>query len=646
MEAGKATKASGCCSWAFPIVLACLVLPAMPMPAEGAKPAQAAVPLSFLAAREAAGSGDWGKASAFLSEARSVDPSNSDILYLSALAALKTDDDARGALVSLEESLAALRFDLYRPRDAAVLRLSLLIRIGRAADALAGLSAPAPRGLSANGLDPEYRYLRTEAFLSLGKASEAISELTLAAQRFPDDPRFPRLFFLRFPGPPASSATRSLGELFARRVGRFEDLDPEIAVLAAPYTLDPARRLSAVQAFRARGLKSVIATLVALEYGIVSDEGAVSEFFALDSPRQISDLVRLASMLGTEPGRQALRVALRRFSGILLADGEGEGFARETATYLNGGLVSWKRDTDRDGRPEYVVVLREGLPQSALIRLPGLGLVVQYSSYPYVSAMDFGQELYRFGPESQAYAPLALTPFPTADDPVIYLAKGLEPNMPTMEAAASTALEVDRKDGASLEVTSLDKGLPLRRELFREGKVEAILLYENGLPSREALDLDGDGYFETERHYRTASDGNAAGTYSFRIDADRDGIFEYREDSVFPFLKEWDLDKDGIMDARQLSLSAGGWLREFASRLDGRFDETLEVDALGHIANITRDGLKVVLVQDANPRLRWIQAKPFDLGSHLPQMEGLHSFADRRYRLVYVGAEAFAELLP
>jgi hypothetical protein len=633
-----------------------------------------------------AAAGDWKSAASALEDARLALPDNADILYLSALVSLKLNGEVHPALSWLQAGLVSGRFELYSAQDAGDLAASLLIRLRRYEEALGLLSSLPEAVQPSRGLDPEYRRLRAQAFLGLGKRPSAVSELRAGAERFPADPRFARLFFERFAAAPLP-AERDLADLFLGRLGLLAAQDPELPLIALPFMVLPADRENAVRAARALGIKSARASLLGLEYGLIGDEAAVKEFFAGpagsaagradgeadgDSRIDLANLASLSGLIGTDSGRAAFAAALSGFSGIICADRDGDGFIEEESRYGSGLLSAWSLDSDQDGRPELSLACREGLPVSCALRRPGTALDIEYSHYPYVSHIAFWDGTgrgggdravsYRFGPEALPFAPLGLRPFPDAKDSAIFLAGPQAAALPTERAAAGAALETDYREGEILNVVSLDRGLPLRREAFQAGKILSVTLYEKGLPKREMRDSDGDGRFETEISYLaaprpadpTASPGPAvpegpARTVA-RVDADGDGIFEYSEADFPPFRKEWDLDRNGSADVVQLSVetgpAAGGSRREFSSRLDGRFDEVLVCDSGGRIISFTRDGKALALVQDSNPALRWIGAKPFDLGSNLASASGVYNYMNARYRLVVLPSGSFAEVLP
>jgi len=69
-------------------------------------------------------------------------------------------------------------------------------------------------------------------------------------------------------------------------------------------------------------------------------------------------------------------------------------------------------------------------------------------------------------------------------------------------------------------------------------------------------------------------------------------------------------------------------------------------DAAGHVTAVTRNGRPLALIRDANPAIYWLGKKEFDLGGNAPAREGIYTYMNHRYRIVYSGLEAFAELVP
>lgn len=215
---------------------------------------------------------------------------------------------------------------------------------------------------------------------------------------------------------------------------------------------------------------------------------------------------------------------------------------------------------------------------------------------------------------------------------------------PSERSCVAAALSVTVDSGSSTRVTQLDRGMPLSSTSYEGGRLYSTTAYERGRPVLEKADPDGEGRFRTERGYYSKPDGSSDIAW-IRSDSKGDGVFDYYEQTVFPFRKEWDFDRNGSVDAAQFQLADGSMEQDFSSRLDGRLDESLIVKS-GKIVALTRDGVSLALLPDANARLTWIGRKSFDLGRNLPEGEGFFYHMGTRYRLTRIGDLAFAELIP
>ncbi len=538
---------------------------------------------------------------------------------------------------------------MYSDRDAAVIQAEALVRMRRWREALEAAS-------SASGLatDPALRLIRAKAFAGLGDRAAFIGEIRYSIERFPDDPAFPRLYLSRAPARPASLAERSLGELVAERAAGYAESDPEIPVLAAPLMASRSDRENAVLAFRAAGGSSAAATLGALEYGLIDEAKAISEFFGGGFAQRVDGLSRLASLMRTPEARKSLASALASWSGAVEADRDGDGVAEETFELSRGLVSAWRIDADQDAAFDLEAAFADGLPASIELSAGGLELRAEYGDFPYLAGLRFedgkGSRSYSFGPGALAYAPLRMRLFVGEGRQSIYLPEPLESPVPTEMACASAALGV-RSSGAGLaarlidyEETALLRGVPHSSRAFRAGRLYSTTAYERGNRAVERADEDGDGRFEVERSY--APLGSSASELAWtRIDTDGDGVFDYREEAAPPYRKEWDYDGDGSVDAAQYVLPDGSIRGEFSSRVDGRLDEAVTVKD-GRVVELLREGKPVALIPDTNPALAWIGTKPFDLGSALPPGEGFFTRSGLRFRLVRVGSFAFAEVLP
>ena len=632
-------------------------------------------------ARALSKAGDWKEATALLVEARAHDGSDSDIRYLSALAFREAKAPLGDALAELGAALSSGLFSDYSESEARGLAADLLISERRWADALAMLEPL--KGLGA--LDPRYRLARAKAFLGLGDDRSYAAELAEAMRRFPDDPLFPRLLFSREyarerasgSSSTASSALRGLVELALSRITRYSASDPELAILAAPFMSDPKAASDAVLAFRAvRGGAagggaanggSPEASLLALEYGLIDETQALDEL--LSGPRApiLGDVERVLVLARSEAGRGAIASLLGSYSGRIEADRDGDGLPEQAISFSKGLATSVSIDADQDGASELEIAFTGGLPRSAVLRrnVPqeGGSSTFVYADYPLLESVREdgvdGQASYSLEAGALAYAPVRMTLVAGSGRSAFYVPEPTGASAPTERAIVSLALTRSSERGAEVELVYLDRGIPVKSEQRRGGRLVSKTEYRLGLPFLEKADLDGDGRFETERGYEAAASATALSSFAdaeasaasatalawARVDADGDGLFEYSEEARFPFRKEWDLDANGSVDAVHYRLEDGKTRCEYSSRLDGRFDETLTLRADGAILSLMKEGRDLALIADANPSLSWIGVKPFDLGSDLPSGEGIFKLKGARFRIVRVGQRSFAEVI-
>jgi hypothetical protein len=595
-------------------------------------------------ARQAAGVGDWETAALCLAEAATHDPGDADILYLRALASVKSGLSLDEALWNLDGALATGRFSYYTRRDASILKAEILVRERRWTDALGAIDPPALDSAA----DPALHLIRARALAGLGRQRAFTEELSFALRRFPDDPAFARLFLTHAGNVPDSAEARELGEIILSRLTRYSAVDPELPVLASPLIGDISVRRDAVTAYRAVGGSSAAASLRALEYGLIDEASASAELLASAHPVALKSLASLWALAGSPAGRDQVFQALAEWSGTVEEDLDGDGIAEGSFTIANGLVTGWNLDSRQNGMIDSRAIFADGLPASITLERTGLEIEIAYSVYPAVSSVSFYEKGerrgYSFGPEAFSFSPIDMRVFAGTGKTAIFFPFPVSVPDPSDRSCMAAALSIMVEAGSSRSVTLLEKGIPISSSAYRDGRLFSTTTYSRGSPVLERIDSDGDGRFETERFFSMDADGVARPSW-LRTDLNGDGVFEYREQLVFPFRKEWDYDGNGSIDALQFQLADGSIEKQFSSRLDGRLDEAVVVKG-GKIVSLARDGVSLPLLPDANPQLTWIGKKSFDLGRNLPRGEGIFSTMGKRYRLTRIGEFAFAELVP
>lgn len=627
-------------------ILACLASPSFAAPSASPNAApRAAVARELLdQARQYAGVGDWAVASACLAEAEVDDPTDSDVLYLSALASVKRSESLDAALAKLDAALASSRFAYYGTWDARILKAELLTRERRWSEALGALGNPDPIALA----DPAYALVRARALALSSQDAAFARAIADALRRFPDDAAVARLFLARAGRLPASEAARADLALVLGRLPSYAVNDPELPVLAAPFMQGLGARRDAVLAYRAAGRSSAAATARALEYGLVDERAAASELLSGAYPVTLGDLSSLYALAGSPEGRAAVHAALSSWSGRVLVDADSDGVYEASFSLASGLATGYWLDSRQIGAVDESASFADGLPSSLRLSKAGAEIEVSYSSYPAVASVSFAEKgekrIYSFSPESYSYAPIEMRSFSGSGKDELFLPYPRALPIPSEQLCLGLALSVETDKGDMRSLVLVEGGRPISSVSYEGPRVYSTSSYDKGAPLLERVDADGDGRFETERGFSKTEDGSWKPAW-LRTDADGDGIFEYRESLLPPYAKEWDFDGNGSVDARSTVLADRSVQTEYSSRLDGVLDERLVVKD-GKIVSLARRGIELPFIGDSNPSLTWIGSKKFDLGGNLPEGEGVFSHMGKRYRLTRVGDLAFAELVP
>ena len=600
-------------------------------------------------AQTAAGLGEWADARAYIAEGLVQDPADSDLLYMRALCSTKLDSSLDTAIGDLNAAFASARFASYSQREAYELKAELLIHERRWQEALDAIGksgqGPLPR---AGAGEPSTLLAMARAYAGIGDRKDFEAAIEAALRRYPDETVFPRLFLAHASLIPDSDGMRSIGDAILRRLPGYAETDPELRVLAAPLMSGITEQRKAVLAFRSMGGISSAASLRALEYGLIGEAQAASELLVDGRTAALGDITSLLALSGSPAGRSAVVAAISAWTGTVLVDADGDGIYEGRFSLAKGKATSYDLDSRQAGLVDLHVEFADGFPMAARLQREDASIEIVYSAFPSAASVSFtdsdGKRGYIFGPDAFRYSPVSMRAFVGLDAEAIYFPYPTAFPDPAETACAAAASSVETLQDGHRTLTMLDKGLPMSSTSYEGQRIISITDFEKGRPAKIRIDTDGDGRFETRGRFAADATRTSAPEW-LETDVDGDGVYEYREQTVFPFRQEWDFDGDGSVDALRFHRSDGAIEEDFSSHLDGRLDEALVIQD-GRIVSLKRDGSDIAFVPDSNPSLTWLGAKSFDLGSNLPNGEGLFSAMGKRYRLSRVGSLAFAELIP
>jgi tetratricopeptide (TPR) repeat protein len=574
-----------------------------------------------------------------------ADPGNADFLFISAKAGYRSSGPEAGlvhpALDAVAAALASGRLS-QMDRDAAItFQASLLSRLHRWNEALTllGRLGPAP--------DAEAWLLKCSLLLAIGQRDAALLQFERAVASFPTDPGFPRLFFSSgafSPGP----RTERLAALWRRSFDRLSSADPDIVIPMLEALPSREARRNQLAAYRVMGGKAGIPELI--EYGVLDFKAGIAEALPPTGQVELTTLRHLAGLLRDTGDAAVLAAALSGFSGSISEDADGDSFAEAVTTYDSGQPSSWRHDADQDGAFERALDFRYGEPATLSVAADGANWVFSYEGYPRLGAavldtIEGSRSVWILAPEVLALAPFRLGAVEGITGSFI-LPMATEARLPSESALAGAAVRLSVSTLSETLEIDLEGGKAVTATGYLSGGILSRIEYRDGRPLQERLDQDGDGRFESLLVLDPGSDPARPVVRETRSDIDGDGYAEFVELLGPPLTRSWDPDADGRVDIRETKLLDGSLRREFSSRGDGIFDESVLVSSDGTARAFGRGGRSIPVLPDSNPSIRWVGQMPFDLGPGFVPHEGEYEVLGIRYILYPLGKLWFAEVRP
>ncbi len=470
------------------------------------------------------------------------DRENSDALYVLAMVESLDQQTLHSAADRLEEAIELGRFRHTSERDARLLHSEILLDSGEYEKSRSVLEPI----LIGDPLDRDALWLTARALKRSGDSAAAHETAREADTLYPDDPRFFRVLLELDDAPGFEELRRIENDPMPENQHWYALLLRYVQVAATESDRERAVRLY----LEHHGDDPAI-------FGYahhLDDEDRITRFFDLGGDRDIGLIQALYAEVG-ERGRDMLRDRFDDFSGTLILDRERRGLADERFDFENGLLVRWEIDERVDGRPEWVVEFSsdDGDPRRVVRRIDspeGLDVVdLTYRHYPEVAHAATGDERIFLRPRSFEYPILdPESPWFETEHSVFFpFSLSAPPFEPERDRLLTESYLVQRRDDDRIHASvRMRNGVPVleSRDTLGDGRVDAVLYYEDGTVRRALRDPTGDGVFNVFEEY---DDGVLSW---IGYDSNRDGIYDFIESYEDGRLAEWDYDGDRRVDVR------------------------------------------------------------------------------------------------
>ncbi|MDR2588437.1 MAG: hypothetical protein LBC67_03325 [Spirochaetales bacterium] len=551
--------------------------------------------LYFESAKNFAEAASRAEALEFLKSALIFRPEYSDALLLqSRLFA----EEASGLPRALEAARSAVKHGTWEASsrsEGALFLAGLLVDTKNWKEALTLIESLPPGTPSADEL-----VLKLRCYRGLRDRLKLDAVLKTALEGFPQDSRFLEIFF------------KTADPLKPDTVKRFELMDKTLAQNLPAFA---AYILSAKSAdniltlawdyFRAGGNDPAVSCLL-MEQGLVEPVREMERFVSLGGMKRL-DLLRKAFLSTRQKHPSLVAELLAAFTGVSVLDKDGDAIPEERFHVKSGEPFLWEIDRDQDGVAEISVEFGSRRfspasrfspePERITYRQGGTVMVCIYAGYPYLEKVLYEDEVVL--PQSWLSSAEDAAALAFRRSGAAFLGNSSPVQRRVLNHISPASLGVEILSGSSFAEEPFGKipwigyALNARAEFLPLEKVHSFTsMYEERnsasadyakrvfLRGGEAVQIDivfSGGEKEIILH-RIVLDGGRI-SYGLR-DIDRDGVFDVREffedgklrslslgkeggkeeyrETFFPdILKEWDFNRDGIIDARELWTSAG-----------------------------------------------------------------------------------------
>ncbi|MBQ3801291.1 MAG: hypothetical protein II837_13450 [Treponema sp.] len=546
------------------------------------------------AAGNYASQSSWAAASSQAQMGLSYDDSVSDLWYVYAVAVQKGGGSIAQVLPLVERALSVGNWVNYNRDNSRILYADILSDTGRSAEVFQVLDSNPPVFSSSA------EYIRAKAYYRMGTPESyaaARNKISNARRIFPDDTRFPQLFFSYEDPCSEDPAVRRLADSFIKQIVLYDEStkeeDAELEIMAAAFARGDERR-KLLQSFSARGLVHPLYAGVALEEALVGQKEAF-EYIATfaDDSLNVDYLRAFMMLIDDEAVRAEAKEYFTAFCGELTCDTSGDGIDDLTVSYYRGRPQHVSYDFNQDGELEWEVFCDFGLPVSGILYdadyLEAGEADFTWQSFPALSSFvvkdDEGRKVNIFNLMGDE---LLWTPVRMDFDRIISEASGAEfffpvPNIDERRlgrvelafASSSFTVPSTERENSWINVSVLD-GQMQSADYYHAGKLYAHTQFQDNMPVSRIVDADGDSVFETTEYYSPVSDMDGAvhdgavertimtnlfGTPSngadfylrmVQVDTNGDTVPDFTEEYLNggTVVSSWDTDGDGYWNVR------------------------------------------------------------------------------------------------
>jgi len=637
---------------------------------------------------------DWTNALKQADLGLTYDDSISDLIYVKAAAEINQNKTKAYVLDLIKEAFEKNNWVAYNKNGARILYADLLSDTG--------LYSKSMSILDSNPLlySSDAEFIRIKNLYRMGdeeSINNARLKLNTARRVYPDDIRFPKIFFMfeymymdyvelsgqKYEIP---EIVNNIAGFYIQKLPDYTFENEELELYAAFFAQED-EQLRLVKAIEAKhSLAHPLLSLLALKTGLYSDAQAYESFFAACGDTiSIRCLDTLVANVSDPEVQKLLTEKLLNYQGKIYVDDNFDLQEELVISYETGRPNNFNYDKNNDGVTDVSVSCDFGAP--LLVHFEQNQSEVFYDSYPSVNKVSFLKENYIF---NFLQGEFNFEPFVLNPDSIIS-SLGIDFYLPVFNQSyllpvpediilktASVSLPITERPGAYVKYNTMDGNLVYAN--FYDGDLRyAYCDFTGEFPIVRYVDYDNDSFFETSEYYTIAQDsslydqiaieaifGSVLDDYKLylqKVMIDRNG-------NTFPEFSEsylenngkvtlWDNDDNGVWDCQ--------YIRHPQKDGESLIEETIFFDTNGlPLINLTQiDSIpvkmlykeeEVMIYAGLTDHLYWIEEsgssemeKTILNTTELNPLQGtinLVEYKESRISVIKVGYDYFCKILP
>ena len=430
-----------------------------------------------------------------------------------------------------------------------------------------------------NSFSSDVEYIRCQAYYAMKDFARARSIISTASKVFPEDERFPYLFFRTeffasaFKDEKPDNATLEISQRFLKKIQKYQTKEPDILFYASFFADSKSNNGSLSEKDRLLrqyfSEKKIVpeAIYVGIKEGLLTQNQSYNYFIKFCAlPMNVNIFEKTLSCFTDKEIISSLEKYLSSFSGILYSDFNENFYAELYVQYKSGRPFSVFADCDENSKDDFVVSCNFGFPIACTVYENNIE--IEFDAYPNIKKTIIDSDVsFSFIDGEVSWQPLELTEKEVYDKFSFYFVTLSHKEMPNFSPSEYLSLlqksyevvAVGYDDGRKEKIFTIRDEVPVEIVYRRNGLIYAKAFFVDGILTERWLDMDFNEEYEAcefykydEKNYRMYLDDFVSDGLYFELF----GTIKAKK-GLYIYKMGYDYDADGLFDCVDEFLTDG-----------------------------------------------------------------------------------------